>query len=322
MQKPLLSLLVLMILSQLSWGYTIYEPGYTVEHYVTFSPGWSQHMTFDDSGNLYTIHKGSGNITKIAPDKTMTNFASGLHGIDDIVWTGGTAFGDHLYVNVKPNSIKKIDLNGNITHLGNITEPSFMGIDRSGLFGGNVIFGISGQDALYQINTSNQISLFNPWPTPTGGGGPEDMAMKLGNTGPLAGRMFLTGHFTTSSLNSGLFEIDTNGNVTRFTNAIGAAKFIDIDHTGAMFGGDMFVDGTDIYGSPDWGLWRVNPNGQATLFGERITNFTFGPDGALYIAQAVNGMTEVSRIVEIPEPLTISLIGIGGLMISRKRRVS
>jgi len=72
-------------------------------------------------------------------------------------------------------------------------------------------------------------------------------------------------------------------------------------------------------------LIRVDENGIATPFikntiGE-INGFTFGNDGALYIHEfSYSGVSNILRITPIPEPTSILLLVIGGLILRRTRR--
>lgn len=119
---------------------------------------------------------------------------------------------------------------------------------------------------------------------------------------------------------SGLFALDTSGNAAKFAPDIVTASNVEIDPF-ILFRGELFVSGQTKFDQPYYSIWRVNSAGEVTIFADGpIGTFTFGPDGAMYVAEysQAEQTVVVSRIT--PEPATIFLIGLGGLTMLRRRR--
>ena len=285
---------------------TVLDPAFEVEEYATV-PGSCLKMAFDDDANLYVLQRGEGKILKVTPDGTATEFFGsaprvGADGLRDMVWTGGTAYGDHLFVvRLHPDyndEILRIDPNGVGSVLAEMRpprhRPSFVDIDRSGGYGGHLYTGTTGQDHLYRVMTDGTVALFSPWPDWVNDGGP--YSMDFDASGLYGGMGFVGSWFRENqAAYSGLFQVGSSGNVTRFTSELASAAYIRFDPVGTMFGHGLFADGWPRYGS-DWqeaGIYRVYPDATTEIFIQRDPAwiqwaFTFGNDGAMYVAERLH----------------------------------
>ena len=88
-----------------TYGSTALDPDYTAELFCSYNQtghGNPKYLAFDSSGYLYITHdrisSNPGTIFRIAPDKTVTTFVTGLSNSQGIVWGGDTSFGNNLYV--------------------------------------------------------------------------------------------------------------------------------------------------------------------------------------------------------------------------------
>ncbi len=335
MKTGKLCLIFVLFFSPVVLGYEVYQPGYQIESFATVqnASGVTQ-MTFDDSGNLYTLHGGAGAIFKVAEaNKAVTQLASGfnnggLNSLKDLVWTGGTDYGDYLYANVRVSNfgakIIRVDTNQpsvtDFVQLGtsvlNSSAPRYLAIDRTGNYGNKLHFGTTVHDRLFTVDSLANVSVFSQWPSPTGSGSPIGASFDL--FGNFNNTMFVTSSFKDYPGLSGLFELSQAGVATRVTTQIGRAGNVEVDPYGTMFDGDLFVYGNDSFSSTNYGVWRIDSQGEIVKFGQSSSNFTFGPDGALYVAERVNSTNYISRITPIPEPVTASLLVLGSVMISRR----
>ena len=291
------AILVVLALCGSTYGVEVLESGYDVETYASYAvPGAGKifNMIFGDSENLYVSHKHGQVIYKVSPEAQVSVFASGF-GPMGIEWGGGTDYGNYLYVadgGVPYGQIRKIAPDGTVSGFASFGPPrhglGHAAIDRTGNYGGLFYTATASQDHTYSVTTSGSISMFSDFPGWKDGGGPGDIAFDT--TGNYGGFMYMVVCFYNGHGNekySGLFALDTSGNAIRFTEDLLYLTRIDFDHTG-NFGGKMFA-----IEHPDWavegnGIWKLEQDGKAALFATTtigLSDLTFGPDGAMYVAE-------------------------------------
>ena len=88
------------------WALEVLDQNYIAETYTTFNTPEvrpPEYMKFAEGQNLYVAYYNTadahdGKIYHIDPDKNVTVIASGLSRSWGITWTGGTDYGDYLYI--------------------------------------------------------------------------------------------------------------------------------------------------------------------------------------------------------------------------------
>lgn len=305
----------------------ITDPLYRAEVFATYSnpaiEATSSGIVFDDQGNLYISHI-SGHVYKVAPNRNATLFAKNTGAIRDMVWTGGTVYGNEFYVSSpSDNLIKKIDRNGTITDFATIERgPVALELDRIGKYGGLLFSGMNVRDRIDYVLPNGSNALFSPFPY-NNIGGVEGLAFDPGSR---YGGLLYTGIFSNDAASyRGVYSIDPLGNPVKFSQNLAWAQQIEFD-LGVDFGGFMFVIGANVLGG-DKTLWKMDENGNASLFAEsdiwQIGGFCFGPDGAMYISEfTYNGrVSTISRITLIPEPASGFLLFFGACLFVNRKRV-
>jgi hypothetical protein len=317
------AVVLFLVVSNIANALQLNQPGYTIQQYATYSkPGLDgmKDMTFDDQGNLYAVHYSDSSVWRITPSGNASAFVSGLYQPDGIEWTGQTAFGDYLYV-TNGSSLVRVSKSGIKSDFGgSFPTGSDVAVDRTGNYGGNLFVATGGQDHIYYENTAGDVTMFSNWPDWTNGGGPDDIAFD--NVGNFGSDLYIASYFgQTNASKSGIFKMDASGNATRFTNGIIAAWQMEFDKVG-LFNHDMFVFGKDSFSDTDYSLWRIKSDGTCTEFGSTpgklICGLTCGDDGALYIGEysSAGDIVTINRV--IPEPATLSLLALGGMMLRRR----
>ena len=336
-------MLVVMLLVWLGVGEQVMalellEPGYVAQTHVSMpSPGLgrNQALELDSSGNMYIGYRGSsrevkdGGIYRITPEGTGAIFSTGFYSAVDISWGGGTGYGDYLYVGDEGvfessnhfGDVKKVDIESGAASIfcAPWNQPVCLEIDRAGNYGGSLYVGTSGLDHIDKVSVGGSVSKFSSYPYDIGGGSPMGIAFDPGTR--YGGQMYVATSSSSQATWSGVFSLAGNGNPTRFTTDIAAGMNIEFDVTGQYFGGDLFVRGNEQLGGY-FHIYRVSPGGDASLFAREsvnssIGNFTFGPDGAMYVLKDAGGTLSVTRVV--PEPVTMILLGGGGIYLLRRR---
>jgi sugar lactone lactonase YvrE len=273
------------------WAVEVLEPGYVVETYAGYSDAGIERspwdMVFVPDGNLYATQLNDRSLWRISPDGIAEEAATGLGRPTGLVWGGGTAYGDYLYVAVTDTGVVRVHLDGTVEGFASRNCAGTLGLDRAGDYGGFMYTTTGCVDHTYRVHPDGSVALFSNWPTHINGGGPTNVTFD--NIGNYGGLFFVAAVYSASQPHvSGLFTLDPGGSATRFTEDIVQAHGVDFDPAEG-FDGDMFVIGRSSFGEPDL-LWRVSPDGTATEFatlsGLAPRGLTFGPDGAMYVGES------------------------------------
>ena len=284
--KKLVILVAVLSFCNFASGLTVLEPGYTVETYATYSGSNVSEpycMTFGDNQNLYITQRfNDGRIWRVEPNGIATVFASGLDRPTGIDWGGGTSYGDYLYVVLSDlDAIKKVSTSGTVYNFasGISDAPSPLEIDKTGNYGGKLYTATTGYDKIYKVTTGGSVSTFSSFPGDYSNGGPYAIAFDPGTE--YGGLMYVGTAFSGGNPPpEGIFSMDTSGNATLFCD-LEANHTLNFDPVGD-FGGEMFVSNSNL-------IRRVAPDGTPTDFiqktSDRIKAFTFGADGAMYVAE-------------------------------------
>ena len=313
---------------------TVYNPNYQVDTYVSYnytSLGRPQGFTFDPGGNLYVTHL-NGSVQKINTSKTISPLVTNLAAPRYITWGGGTDFGDYLYVTDPQQKstwsggeVTRIDLAGNKTPFaGGVNNPGLLEIDTSGNYNNLLYVANATDDKILKVGSAGGVATtFSNYPYYSGG---VLAGIAFDTIGSYGNRMFVS-TFSTDLPDAGVFRVDLNGTVSRFVD-IEQAAHVEIDNTQQqLFDGKMYVNGK--YDSNDpWGLYLINGYYDQELFGTFDISpnwlhspIRFGADGAMYVMECdiPNDQVIISRITPVPEPSTLMLVFLGGLLVKKKR---
>jgi hypothetical protein len=299
--KFLIMLCVLVFCSSV-YAIEVYEPSFIVETCTSYEQmREARGLTFDGVGNLYVTHDRSGSILRITPNGTVSEFVTGLKYPVGIVWGGLTNFGDHLYL------VDSETFRGDLIQIGRNSQkfkftnlsadaPSPVCLDRTGKYGGALYVGSTGNDCIYQIDSQGKESVFSSFPYSRSDGGPASIAVDI--TGNYNGLMYVATSYRTEKNAdvSGLFSIDTHGKAGRFTKDIVCASCIAFAPNCA-FNEFMYVIGKNEFDA-SLKLWKIDPDGHATIFASTCNEIAFGLDGSLYVSEfsKTNNRVTISRI--------------------------
>ncbi|MFC1782090.1 dockerin type I domain-containing protein [Planctomycetota bacterium] len=294
----------------------VLDPAYVVETYVVFdcanalSPTG---MAFEPGGNLYLTHSkseasGEGSVYRVDTDRNVSRWITGLSRPLDIVWGGGSDYGDYLYViegwgNTywAHGGVRRISLDGTANKFSDsgLYYPSAGGVDRTGNYGGLMYVGNSAQDDIDKVFLSGQVQRFSAFPYNVSGS-PNSIAFDL--NGSYGGLMYVGLLTTAQTSMRGIYTLDTNGDPTLFAPDLKSANVLKFDTTeGKNFGGYLYAVGK-TEADTKWEIYRVYPNGQIEKFFADLDTslkMTFGPDGFLYVSESSSSTTTVtiSRIM-------------------------
>ena len=296
----LLAAVCFLLLYSPVYAIEVYEPGYRVEIYAAYHQSvGTRGMVWDFSGNLYTSHYPPAAVWRITPDGTASSFAA----VEDprgIIWAGGTSFGDYLYaVHFESfrGDIIRIAPDGTTTHFASLSGdgPTPLALDRMGNYGGFLYVATRGDDRIYQIDTEGHESTFSSFPYSRNGGGPITLAFDI--TGNYGGLLYIANTYDPGNEDvSGLFSIDTKGKATRFTKDLAQAESIAFAPN-CNLNEYMYVTGKNQNNAPTQ-LWKIDPEGHATIFASECGLMAFGIDGSLYVAEFLkeDNLVIISRI--------------------------
>ena len=303
------SFIIVLFLYLPTWAIEIVESGYQVETYASYlcpdtyrnSPG----IACDPFGNLYISHwenyeQYRGSIYRIDLDRVAKRLITGNHLPRKLVWTGLTDYGNVFYVAGAENTgIEMFDLLGNTTNFCDLSWSQAVALDYSGKYGGLLYSATRTHDHIYAITPAGTATRFSSFPGDVPGG-PVDLCFDPGYK--YGGLLYLASNSPGRPNSSGLFSIDPQGNVVKFTEALSICNEINFD-----FDGTMFVCGkteSETIDDPAR-IWQVSPSGmisefaRTTLDPQGFSSFTFGPDGSLFIPEFLEEykLMIISRIV-------------------------
>lgn len=283
-------------------------PGFTVQTYANVAD--VSQMAFDSEGVLYVSHYDASytqgfNIRRIGVNGTSVNNYGNSGFVDadaiamdadgQISGTPGTlivgcGYPSHIY-GIKPDE-SVVSLFENVG-----SNPTQMRFDSTG----RLLIVDPTSSAVFQISGGNSTMLFST-PAPS-----YSIAVDAENR---------------------IFTSDDVGTIRVYENNV-LSEFASLDSSNGLThynlmmafnsGNGLWNAGLYVLNDGTGNLSRFDSLGNQTILGTGFnlwtTDMTFGPDGALYIANT-NG--EILRIV--PEPATLLLLGLGGFALLRKNK--
>lgn len=320
-------LLVCLVLQTVSKAdIQVVDPGYKAEVWLNLTStyvGEVRDMTFDASNNLYLTTRWGGTITKVTPEKQANrNWATGLDNPIGIAYTGGSTYGNNLYVSCIGNGkVVKIDMNGNKTDFSSLGGVESIGFDNTGQYGSKLYVGTSGGDRIYSLSTTGASTVFSNSFYDLHGSIQE---ITFANSADYGYGMYAGTWYPNNLTKSGVFKVSTTGATQRTCNELTglvSGFCMDFDDVG-LFGDNLFARIT-VNGGADGGIYRILPDGSASLFitGSLTTllPFTFGQDGAMYLYDWTANSSAIYKITPVPEPGTILILGAGLLCLRRRK---
>lgn len=312
--KTLLIASLILIVSSASQAVVLFDTNYMSQTYAiydTTEAGSIRGIGFGGDSNLYVVHNVTtygrdGSIIEISPDGLISTIAEGLVLPNEIVWGGGTEFGDYLYTadqleetTWSKGEITRIDSSGNMTSFAGdgMNQPLSLDIDRLGNFGGDMFVGSSAYDRLTRVSADGQTELFYTF---SFNNSASPLGIAIDPTGDFGGLMYVGVGQTGSSL-TGILAFDSESNVESFSPEFTQVLDLKFDLTGVMFGGDLYVYGKNSI-SKGKRIWKISPDGSVEVFAYlQDGTFTFGPDGAMYVYEQIGNTAVISRIIATDE---------------------
>lgn len=297
------------------------DSNYINETYATYSAySFPSKMTFDNLGNLYVVHPNIDKVVKVDTQKVASNFyTTGTP--EDAFFATGSDYPNQLFIleNYKLTTFSSDETPTTFASFGYPFDGG-MSVTQApqGTYGGDVYFGTSGYDRLGRIDENGNVSQFTSWPGSHNNGAVS--GMEFDPSGLFGNSLYVATVFDNHPEISGIFSVDAQGNANRFPCSLVKAKEVIFDSTGTYFTQDMFVYGAELVEN-DYSLWRVSPSGiTSEIIQGTMPAMAFGLDGALYVSEIDYdaGLVTISRIVPVPEPLTLSLLALGGLTLRRR----
>ncbi|MBN2511878.1 MAG: PEP-CTERM sorting domain-containing protein [Sedimentisphaerales bacterium] len=278
-------------------------------------------MVFDSQGNLYLTHEVTGAINKISSTGEVTvGWVECLSNPCGIEYTGGSAYGNYLYVNTSNNdAVYQIDLNGNKTSFSSdISGSTMIALDRGSHYGNKLYATTSTYDSIYSISQNGSNQVFSDYFNNLSGC---IQGISIAPNGTYNNSMYISTWYPKYPDKSGIFSVDQKGNPTLFDTNLAAGFAMNFDTSG-FFDNALFVSAIESFDTP-WSIYRLDENGQATLFVSSNTSslygFSFGPDGSMYVCECDYSTSRIWKISAIPEPATILIFGLGLLGLRRKK---
>lgn len=295
---------VLLITIQSGFSLVLHQPGYESEIWLQLpceNLGRCMDFTFDDDGNIYTVHAFEGplvgSVQVITPDKQIVPLRTDLVDPRKITWAGGTAYGDCLLVADRQKynfgvrgEVTKITLDGQKSRFAwGLNQPNTLEIDRSGNYGGLLYIANSAHDEILTVGPGGgAASRFSAYPYGASGSMGQ---LAFDSMGYYGGLMFIAAGYTNLNY-SGLFTMDSGGNPTQYLDAVEVASSVVFDTTPqGSFSGNMFISQRTLAKSKNT-IMSVSDSSELTEFAFCnisawwcVPRFHFTPEGSMYVME-------------------------------------
>lgn len=301
-----------------TYGLVINVPGYVTESYAQYAlpdSGQAKYAEFDVSGNLYITHDG-GTLMKINSSGQAENigFFDNLQGI---FYAGGTAYGNSLYFNDADLYVTlEMPDNGTSSTFSTFTgqgKPIGITVDIAGSFGGKMFVPTRySNGSLYKVYEDGHNELFLQL-----GSGMSGHDIESDPTGNYGGLLYMS--VSDASDIFTVWAVAPDGTASEFCEV---TQLIDLEFDTTesnSFGGQLYVRRSS------WRIGRISPDGSWSSFSDSSTTaikcLTFGLDDSMYVVEEIAGnQVLVTKISAIPEPASVFLFCLGGLLIRKNQQ--